>query len=64
MVSDYIGLPDGTFGKVESIGLCSTKIRISGKGTLMVVPNNYLGFAEKVSPKFMPLLTKNFLTNQ
>ncbi|CCQ50035.1 general secretion pathway protein GspE [Crocosphaera watsonii] len=24
----------------------------------------YLGFAEKVSPKFMPLLTKNFLTNQ
>ena len=23
----------------------------------------YLGFAEKVSPKFMPLLTKNFLTN-
>ncbi|CCQ50649.1 DpnII family type II restriction endonuclease [Crocosphaera watsonii WH 8501] len=25
---------------------------------------NYLGFAEKVSPKFMPLLTKNFLTNQ
>ncbi|EAM49218.1 hypothetical protein CwatDRAFT_2353 [Crocosphaera watsonii WH 8501] len=23
-----------------------------------------LGFAEKVSPKFMPLLTKNFLTNQ
>ena len=26
--------------------------------------NPYLGFAEKVSPKFMPLLTKNFLTNQ
>ena len=24
----------------------------------------YVGFAEKVSPKFMPLLTKNFLTNQ
>ncbi|EAM53310.1 hypothetical protein CwatDRAFT_6441 [Crocosphaera watsonii WH 8501] len=24
----------------------------------------YIGFAEKVSPKFMPLLTKNFLTNQ
>ena len=23
-----------------------------------------VGFAEKVSPKFMPLLTKNFLTNQ
>ncbi|MGK7878981.1 MAG: mechanosensitive ion channel family protein [Crocosphaera sp.] len=42
MVSDYIGLPDGTFGKVESMGLRSTKIRTSGKGTLMVVPNNYL----------------------
>ena len=42
MVSDYIGLPDGTFGTVESIGLRSTKIRTSGKGTLMVVPNNYL----------------------
>ena len=24
----------------------------------------HVGFAEKVSPKFMPLLTKNFLTNQ
>ena len=42
VVDNYIGLPDGTFGKVESIGLRSTKIRTSGKGTLMVVPNNYL----------------------
>ncbi|NET64719.1 MAG: mechanosensitive ion channel [Moorea sp. SIO1G6] len=42
IVDDYIGLPDGTFGRVESIGLRSTKIRTSGKGTLMVVPNNYL----------------------
>ncbi len=42
LVDDYIGLPDGTFGKVESIGLRSTKIRTSGKGTLMVVPNSYL----------------------
>lgn len=42
IVGNYVGLPDGTFGKVESIGLRSTKIRISGKGTLMVVPNNYL----------------------
>lgn len=39
---DYIGLPDGTFGRVESIGLRSTRIRVSGKGTLMVVPNNFL----------------------
>jgi MscS family membrane protein len=42
LIDDYIGLPDGTFGRVESIGLRSTKIRVSGKGTLMVVPNNYL----------------------
>jgi MscS family membrane protein len=40
VVDDYIGLPDGTFGRVESIGLRSTKIRTSGKGTLMVVPNS------------------------
>ncbi len=42
IVDDYIGLPDGTFGKVESIGLRSTKIRNSGKGTLSVIPNNSL----------------------
>lgn len=39
---DYIGLPDGTFGRVESIGLRSTRIRTSGKGTLMIVPNSFL----------------------
>lgn len=42
VTDDYIGLPDGTFGRVESIGLRSTRIRVSGKGTLMVVPNNFL----------------------
>ena len=42
VVDDYIGLPDGTFGRVESIGLRSTKIRASGKGTLVIVPNNAL----------------------
>jgi MscS family membrane protein len=42
VIDDYIGLPDGTFGRVESIGLRSTKIRTSGKGTLMVVPNSVL----------------------
>lgn len=41
-IDDYIGLPDGTFGRVESIGLRSTKIRTSGKGTLMIVPNSSL----------------------
>jgi MscS family membrane protein len=40
VVDDYIGLPDGTFGKVESIGLRSTKVRNSGKGTLTIVPND------------------------
>jgi len=42
VVDDYIGLPDGTFGRVETIGLRSTKIRTSGKGTLMIVPNSAL----------------------
>jgi MscS family membrane protein len=42
VVDDYIGLPDGTFGRVESIGLRSTKIRNSGKGTLSIIPNNSL----------------------
>lgn len=42
VIDDYIGLPDGTFGQVESIGLRSTKIRTSGKGTLVVAPNNML----------------------
>ncbi|WP_265276211.1 mechanosensitive ion channel family protein [Nostoc sp. KVJ3] len=42
VIDDYIGLPDGTFGRVESIGLRSTKIRNSGKGTLTIVPNNSL----------------------
>ena len=47
-VGDYIGLSDGptgkqgTFGRVESIGLRSTKIRTSGKGTLTIIPNNAL----------------------
>ena len=42
VADDYIGLPDGTFGRVESVGLRSTKIRTSGKGTLMIVPNSSL----------------------
>ncbi|MEC4816121.1 MAG: mechanosensitive ion channel [Scytonema sp. PMC 1069.18] len=41
-IDDYIGLPDGTFGRVESIGLRSTKIRTSGKGTVIIVPNSSL----------------------
>lgn len=41
-IDDYVGLPDGTFGRVESIGLRSTKVRCSGKGTLVIIPNGSL----------------------
>ena len=41
-IDDYIGLSDGTFGRVESIGWRSTKIRTSGKGTVLIVPNHSL----------------------
>lgn len=39
---DYIHLDDGTFGRVESVGWRSTKVRLSGKGTLVVIPNSIL----------------------
>lgn len=39
---DYIHLPDRTLGRVESIGWRSTKVRLSGKGTLVVIPNSTL----------------------
>ncbi|KST65931.1 mechanosensitive ion channel family protein [Mastigocoleus testarum] len=42
IIDDYIGLSDGTFGRVESIGWRSTKIRTSGKGTVVIIPNNSL----------------------
>lgn len=41
-LDDYIHLQDGTFGRVELIGWRSTRIRISGKGSLVVVPNSLL----------------------
>jgi MscS family membrane protein len=37
---EYIRLPDSTFGRVESIGLRSTKIRTAAKNTLLIVPNS------------------------
>jgi len=37
---EYIRLPDGVFGRVESIGLRSTKIRTAAKSTLLIVPNS------------------------
>lgn len=42
VVDDYIHLPDRTLGRVESIGWRSTKIRTSGKGSLVIIPNNVL----------------------
>lgn len=42
VVNDYIHLQDGTFGRVEAIGWRSSKIRLSGKGTLVVIPNSLL----------------------
>lgn len=41
-VDDYIHLPDGILGRVEGIGWRSTKIRLSGKNTLVVAPNSNL----------------------
>ncbi|MDY6899332.1 MAG: mechanosensitive ion channel [Cyanobacteriota bacterium] len=49
---EYIHLPpggkfsDGIYGRVESIGFRSTKIRSSGKSTLVIVPNSILANAE------------------
>lgn len=41
-VGDYIHLPDRTMGKVEEIGWRSTKVRISGKNILAIIPNSNL----------------------
>ncbi|MEO0375271.1 MAG: mechanosensitive ion channel domain-containing protein [Cyanobacteria bacterium P01_A01_bin.17] len=42
VVGDYIHLPDRTLGRVESIGWRSTKVRLSGKNTLVIIPNSNL----------------------
>ena len=42
VIDDYIHLMDGTFGRVESIGWRSTKVRTSGKGSLVIIPNSVL----------------------
>ncbi|MEM6401790.1 MAG: mechanosensitive ion channel domain-containing protein, partial [Cyanobacteria bacterium P01_D01_bin.116] len=49
---EYIHLPpggkftEGIYGRVESIGFRSTKIRSSGKSTLVIVPNSILANVE------------------
>lgn len=40
IAGEYIRLPNDIFGRVESIGLRSTKIRTAAKGTLLIVPNS------------------------
>ncbi len=42
VIDDYIRLPDRTIGRVESMGWRSTKVRLSGKNTLVVIPNSNL----------------------
>ncbi|MEO1093489.1 MAG: mechanosensitive ion channel domain-containing protein [Cyanobacteria bacterium J06638_28] len=39
---EYIRLADGQLGRVESIGLRSTKIRTAAKSTLFILPNSTL----------------------
>ncbi|MDJ0725231.1 MAG: mechanosensitive ion channel family protein [Prochloraceae cyanobacterium] len=43
---EYIRLPGGLFGRVESIGLRSTKIRTAAKGTLVIYPNSTMANLE------------------
>lgn len=52
VTGEYIHLPSSSsygaeiYGRVESIGFRSTKIRSSGKSTLMIVPNSILANVE------------------
>lgn len=67
---DYIRLPSignvpgGLFGRVESIGLRSTKIRTAAKSTLYIVPNSTLANMEienvTMGKKVMVLLYLDF----
>lgn len=61
-VDDYIHLQDGTLGRVESIGWRSTKVRLSGKNTLVVVPNSNLAQVniENLSGASRVILMVNF----
>lgn len=69
---EYIRLPkrgddlEGIYGRVESIGLRSTKIRIAAKGTLAIIPNSNLMRLplENISrgKKVMVLLYLDFVT--
>lgn len=39
-------IPEGLYGRVESIGIRSTKIRTAAKGTLVIIPNSTLANLE------------------
>ncbi|MBD2773997.1 mechanosensitive ion channel family protein [Iningainema tapete] len=58
-------IPEGLFGRVESIGLRSTKIRTAAKSTLFIVPNSILANLEVENvtrgKKVMVLLYIEFL---
>lgn len=64
VLGDYIRLADGQLGRVETIGLRSTKIRAIGKGTLLVIPNSNLVSMEienvTMAKKVMVLLYLDF----
>jgi small-conductance mechanosensitive channel len=61
---EYIRMNDGQLGRVESIGLRSTKIRTAAKSTLIIVPNSNLISMEienvSRAKKVMVLLHLNF----
>ncbi len=63
---DYIRLSNGELGRIESIGLRSTKIRTAAKSTLFIVPNSNLVGMEienlTRAKKVMVLLYLDFLT--
>jgi len=66
VTGDYIRLPGGELGKVESIGLRSTKIRSLGTGTIIIMPNSILVSVEienvTLAKKIMVLLYMDFVT--
>ncbi len=57
--------PDGVLGRVESIGLRSTKVRVVAKGTLLIIPNSVMANLEVIenitrSKKVMVMLYLDF----
>ncbi|MBD2597220.1 mechanosensitive ion channel protein MscS [Nostoc sp. MBR 210] len=58
-------IPEGLFGRVESIGIRSTKIRTAAKSTLFIIPNSILANLEIENitrgKKIMVLLYLDFL---